>query len=158
MKKYGIRAYVAWLMLFPMLVMVIGLEAYFLHERYTGLDQELLTRGQLIARQLAASSEYGVFANNRMFLTGIAENTLQQPDAKAVLVLNAANAILARSGPLQRVDTAADQQLKRVNRDRPVFDDGRRCCCISPSFRLKCCLMRWNQNRWCNRSVRSSLK
>ncbi|MEI7456609.1 MAG: ATP-binding protein [Nitrosomonadales bacterium] len=130
MKKYGIRTYVAWLMLLPMLIMVIGLEAYFLHERYTGLDQELLTRGQLIARQLAASSEYGVFANNRIFLTSIAENTLQQPDATTVLVLNAQNDILARSGP--HVDTAANPRLLRVNRDHPVDDDGKSLMLYQP--------------------------
>jgi two-component system sensor histidine kinase BarA len=73
-KKYGIRTYVVWFSLMPLMLMVIVLEAFMLHDRYGDLDRDLVTRGQLIARQLAVSCEYGVFADNRVFLTGIAES------------------------------------------------------------------------------------
>lgn len=139
-RKYGIRTHIAWLMLLPFLVMVISLETFFLHERYVDLDHDLLTRGQLIARQLAASSEYGVFSNNRAFLGDIAESVLRQPDVKSVLVLNAASQILASAGFTPSALTgatrgaagSADTRVKSVNPGAPVFDNGKTLLLYQP--------------------------
>ncbi len=62
--QYGIRTYVAWLALMPLLVVVICLETFLLHNRFTEMDRDLIKHGQMIARQLAGSSEYGVFSGN----------------------------------------------------------------------------------------------
>ncbi|HEX5364740.1 MAG TPA: diguanylate cyclase [Gallionella sp.] len=100
--KYGIEQHVAWLMLAPLLVMVIGLEAYFLHDRFADMNRGLLMRGQLITHQLAASSEYGVFSNNQTFLNHTAESVLQQPDVRAVIIMNSASEILVAAGAVPR--------------------------------------------------------
>ncbi len=93
-KHFGIQEYVIWLTLIPLLVMAISFGTFFLLDRSADLDRDLLTRGQLIARQLAASSEYGVFSNNRAFLNGAVASVLQQPDVKAAVILNAGARVL----------------------------------------------------------------
>ncbi len=110
MKSLSIRQYVAWLTLTPLLVMAVSMESFFLHENFSDLDQNLMERGQLITRQLASSSEYGVFANNRSFLKNIAQGVLQQPDVRGVLILNAASEVLIAEGAFFGApeNTAAD--------------------------------------------------
>ena len=91
MKQYTIRQYVAWLTLIPLLIMAASLETYFLHDRSSDLDHDLIEHGMLIARQFASSSEYGVFSNNQSFLKNIAQSVLQQPDVRGAIILNAAS-------------------------------------------------------------------
>jgi diguanylate cyclase (GGDEF)-like protein/PAS domain S-box-containing protein len=98
MKQYTIRQYVAWLTLVPLLVMALSLATFFLHTRSADLDRTLMEHGQLIARQLASSSEYGVFANNQQFLQNITQGVLQQPDVRGVIILNAASQSLIEAG------------------------------------------------------------
>jgi diguanylate cyclase (GGDEF)-like protein len=93
-RTYHIRNYVAWLTLVPLLVMAVSMAFFFLHDRFTSMDQDLSVRGNLIAHQLASSSEYGVYANNQAFLQNIAEGVLQQNDVSAVTILNEKNEVL----------------------------------------------------------------
>lgn len=93
-RTYQIRNYVAWLTLVPLLVMAVSMAFFFLHDRFTSMDQDLSVRGDLIAHQLASSSEYGVYANNQAFLQNIAEGVLQQNDVSAVSILNEHNEAL----------------------------------------------------------------
>lgn len=115
-KKYSIRTYVALLTLLPLLTMAISLGGFFLHDRFSDMDRDLLTRGQLIARQLAASSEYGVFSSNNTFLEGLARKALEQKDVQAVVVLNANSQIMAVSG--------SSAGKFPVSRNLPVYDNG----------------------------------
>jgi len=98
MNQYSIRQYVAWLTLTPLLIITVSLELFFLQDNFSGLDRNLLERGQLIARQLASSSEYGVFANNQPFLQNIAQGVLQQPDVQGVVILDGASRVLIDAG------------------------------------------------------------
>ncbi len=132
-RTYDIRTHIAWLMLLPFLVMVISMETFFVHERYVDLDNDLLARGQTIVRQLAVSSEYGVFSNNRAFLADMADNVLRQTDVKSVVVLNAASKIMVSAGSMPYTvvedgetsgSVSAYARLKSVSRDVPVFDNG----------------------------------
>jgi diguanylate cyclase (GGDEF)-like protein len=123
-KKYGIRTYVVWFTLIPLMLMVIVLETFMLHDRYGDLDCDLVTRGQLIARQLAASSEYGVFSDNREFLNGITESALQQPDVKGVVVMNARQGVLVSSADLSGAKDKTAHMLGLVSLEVPIFDNG----------------------------------
>lgn len=98
MSRYSIRQYVAWLTLTPLLVITVSLESFFLHDHFVDLDRNLKERGMLIANQLASSSEYGVFSNNRPFLQKIAQDALKQPDVQGVLILDAAAGVLIEAG------------------------------------------------------------
>ena len=109
MKQFSIRQYVEWLTLIPLLIMAVSLETYFLHDRAFELDRELMERGELIARQLASSSEYGVFSNNQLFLQNIANGVLQQPDVRGVIIMNAASESLIETGEMSySAENAAD--------------------------------------------------
>ncbi|WP_124950534.1 diguanylate cyclase domain-containing protein [Sulfuriferula thiophila] len=88
--RYGIRKYVAWLTLAPLLIMAISMEVFFLQDRFKDLNRDLLVRGNLIAHQLASSSEYGVYSNNQLFLKNIAQGVLMQADVSGVIIQNAA--------------------------------------------------------------------
>jgi signal transduction histidine kinase/ActR/RegA family two-component response regulator len=97
-KYLSIRQYVAWLTFIPLFIMAIGLESYFLHDRFAEMDQEILEKGELVAHQLASSSEYGVFSNNLEFLQNIANAALQQVDVRGVVILDSNSEVLASAG------------------------------------------------------------
>lgn len=98
MKQYSIRQQVAWLTFIPLLIMAVSMESYFLHDRFAEMDVDLLEQGELIAHQLAASSEYGVFSNNLEFLQSIANSSLSQTDVHRTVILNADHRILVSAG------------------------------------------------------------
>lgn len=100
MKQFSIRQYVAWLTFIPLLIMVISLESYFLHDRFSGMDRDMLEKGELAVHQLASSSEYGVFSNNLEFLQNIANGALQQTDMRGIAVLNSDSKVLVSAGLL----------------------------------------------------------
>ena len=98
MKQFSIRQQVAWLTLIPLFIMAVSLEAFFLHGRFSDLNQGLLERGKSIAHQLASSSEYGVFSNNLAFLQNIAHVGLKQTDVRGVVILDPSLKTLASAG------------------------------------------------------------
>jgi signal transduction histidine kinase len=101
-KQFSIRQQVAWLTLIPLFIMAATMESFLLYGRFSDLDQNLLERGKSIARQLASSSEYGVFSNNQVFLQNIANGVLHQPDVRGVVVLNLSSEALASAGEFSR--------------------------------------------------------
>jgi signal transduction histidine kinase len=98
MRQFSIRQQVAGLTFIPLLIMAIGMETYFLNDRFLDMDKDLRDRGELLAHQLAAGSEYGVFSNNQAFLQNIAGVALQQEDVRGAVVLNSAHEVLASVG------------------------------------------------------------
>lgn len=98
MKRYSIRRQVAWLTLVPSFFMVVGLGSAFLSSRFADMDKELLEHGKIFARQLASSSEYGVFSNNQEFLQTIANGILQQDDVNGLIILDSASEVLVSAG------------------------------------------------------------
>ena len=103
MKQFSIRQQVAWLTLIPLFIMAVSLESFFLHDRFSDLDQNLLERGRSVARQFAVSGEYGVFSNNQVFLQNIANGVLHQPDVRGVVVLNSSSETLVEAGKFSRL-------------------------------------------------------
>lgn len=85
-KPYKIGRYVAWLTLLPLIVMLVLLEAVFLHDRTDNMEQNLRARGELLARQLATGSEYGVFSYNRESLRTLSLQVLLEPDVMTVRI------------------------------------------------------------------------
>lgn len=98
MKRYSIRQYVLWITLFPLIVLAICMEFFFLRNHFSELDRSLLERGKLIASQFGSSSEYGVISNNQPFMQEIAKVVLQQPDVRGLMILNAASYKLFEAG------------------------------------------------------------
>jgi diguanylate cyclase (GGDEF)-like protein len=138
--QHTIGRQVAWLSLFPLLIMAVGLETFYLHDRFKDLNHDMLQRGQLIARQLAAGSEYGVFSRNTDTLHELAEKALLEPDVIGVVILDASGATLTsvrrtlpapdhdNGHPSERHESmgkshAADL-LRRVGHRHPIHDNG----------------------------------
>lgn len=128
-KHYSLGKNMAWLTLVPLLVLAVSLEAFFLNERSNLLDRELLMRGQLLARQLAASSEYGVFSNNKSFLIDAANSALHEADVTSVTIVNASDEVLVTTSDVP-VDTNA--VLGLVSDKHPLLDDGSRLLLYQP--------------------------
>lgn len=118
MKHYSIRQYVSWMTLFPLIVLAICMEYYFLRNHFSELDRGLLERGKLIASQFASSSEYGVISNNHSFMLKIADNILQQPDVRGLMILDAESQNLVEAGELSRAAKNALIDVKRATTGR----------------------------------------
>ena len=119
-KIFSIRTHVIWFTLMPLMVMVILLEAFLLHDRYADLDRSLVVRGQQLVRQLAVSSEYGVFSGNRMFLDGIAKSAMQEPDVRGVALFNADQQAIVKAGEISN----SGNELSLVSEKTPLYDNG----------------------------------
>src|SRR3989338_8355956 len=99
--------------------MAVSLEAFFLHGRFSDLDQNLLERGRSIARQFAVSGEYGVFSNNQAFLQNIANGVLHQPDVRGVVVLNSSSETLVEAGKFSHIPKKVVTQIRLAARGQP---------------------------------------
>jgi signal transduction histidine kinase len=117
MKQYSIRQYVSWMTLFPLIVLAICLEFFFLRSHFAELDRGLLERGKLIASQFASSSEYGVVSNNRPFMLKIANGILLQPDVRGLMVLDAESQYLMEAGEFSVPAKNSLSDFKRVTSD-----------------------------------------
>lgn len=120
-RGYGIRQYVAFLALVPLLAMAASMGWFFLQERFSEMNRDLAARGQLLVRQLASSCEYGVFSNNRTFLASVTQSALREADVKSVVVLNAADEKIVASGDTTQPGYGS---TRPVNQHIRLFDNG----------------------------------
>jgi PAS domain S-box-containing protein len=126
MKRFSIRQYVAWLTLTPLLILTISMEWFFLNEHYASSEHELIERSQLITRQLASGSEYGVFANNQPFLQNLVADVLRQPDVQGVMILDAVSGVLVEAGeffgaPINTTPERIDRIRETVSLQMPIY-------------------------------------
>lgn len=98
MKHFGIERQAQLIALLPILVIAALLESYFIYARFDDLDRALLERSQLLARQLASSSEYAVFSGDSALLKQHVDSALSFPDVNAISVLDAAFNPLFKAG------------------------------------------------------------
>lgn len=98
MKRYGIERQTLLIALIPIVVMSLLLEGHFIYMRLADMDSALLERAQLMAHQLASSSEYAVFSGNTELLKQEADAAARQQDVRNVLVLDASGKALMRAG------------------------------------------------------------
>lgn len=92
--------------------MATGLGTYFLLSRFADMDENLQDRGNLIARQLASSSEYGVFSHNRDFLQNIVQGVLEQPDVRGVMIFDSTGTNLIEAGSFS---SEHEDEISRTN-------------------------------------------
>lgn len=120
MKRYGIERQTLLVALIPILVMAVLLENYFVYSRFADLDKAMLERSQLLAHQLATSSEYEVFSGNTTALQQNVDGALSQRDISRVTVLGADDQPLLEGGGR---DGQHGALLARVNRSIPLYQD-----------------------------------
>jgi len=121
MKPVGIEKQVLLVALIPVLLMTILLSGYFVFSRFDDLDEALIKRSQMLASQIASSSEYAVFSNNKELLQQEVDAVLIQRDVSKVLVLDASlKPIVAKSRDgLGQFETL----LLKANAASPFYQD-----------------------------------
>jgi PAS domain S-box-containing protein len=121
MKTQGIERQTLLVTLIPIVVMAVLLENYFIYSRFDDLDNALFERTQLMAHQLASSSEYAVFSGNNSLLQQNIDATLAQHDVSRAIVLNAEDKLLkdGLGGGASQVNSL----LSKANSTNPVYQD-----------------------------------
>lgn len=101
LNKYGIERQALAVALIPVLILAVLVESAFLYYRMSEQEQGLRDRAELIARQLAASSEYALFSANRGVLQQLADGVLLQRDVLAVRLRDTDGRLLVIAGKFE---------------------------------------------------------
>ena len=72
--------------LVPVLILAVLLGAYMILQRQQDLAIGLQQRGQLLARQLAAGADYGLFSGNQTALQALTNAVAREPSVTAVMI------------------------------------------------------------------------
>ena len=99
LKDLGIKGRVLMLTLLPTSLLALVLGGYFTWVQLSGLQGQLLQRGQMIIEQLAPLAAPALHAGDSEVLQRIASQALDQPDVRAVSFLAAERNTLAHAGP-----------------------------------------------------------
>nr|WP_315464701.1 ATP-binding protein [uncultured Rhodoferax sp.] len=94
----GIRFRIFLAALAPVFVAVLALVVVFWSARMSDLDEAHMTRARLIARQLAMSSEYGLFSGHVATLQAISAGFQKEVDVRSVAVFDSNGQLLAKTG------------------------------------------------------------
>ncbi|MDH5611901.1 MAG: ATP-binding protein [Gammaproteobacteria bacterium] len=89
MNNWGIRQHIIALALLPILVVAIILTSYFTLSQLDFISDSQVRHGNIIARQLAPASEYGVFSGNLRSLDAILKYTLSDEDIVTIKITDA---------------------------------------------------------------------
>lgn len=98
MKHWRIKHRILLLALAPVWVISLLIILLVVYVGTTQIDAALISRGQIITRQLAPASEYGAFSGNSEVLRGLTQAVMREDDAKAVIITDAHDKVLAISG------------------------------------------------------------
>jgi signal transduction histidine kinase/ActR/RegA family two-component response regulator len=113
-KMSSIEKRVLWLAMVPVLLLAVLLDGYFIYFGFNDLDVMFHDRNQLFVKQLVATTEYGVFSDNRDLLQQQVNAMLDNAEVKSVAVHNRDHHLLAVVGNL----------TYKVNQKNPIYDDG----------------------------------
>ncbi|MBC3955355.1 MULTISPECIES: response regulator [Pseudomonas] len=97
--KLGIKGRVLLLTILPASLMAAVLGSYFTWMQLHELQSQLLQRGEMIAQDLAPLSANALGRKDKILLSRIATQTLEQTDVRAVSFLDVDRSVLAHAGP-----------------------------------------------------------
>jgi two-component system, NarL family, sensor histidine kinase BarA len=86
MKLKGITLHLLLLGIGPAFLIVTVLSFYFIENQINYLEQSLQERGNIIVRQAATASIYGILSKNNLILQELANNILQEKDVVSVRI------------------------------------------------------------------------
>lgn len=95
---WGIRTRVMIVALVPTLALGVLLTMILTFSRLTDLEDAMVQRGQALARQLAAASEFGLFSGNREVLDRLANSALNNSDLQGVAIFDRDRNLMAVAG------------------------------------------------------------
>jgi signal transduction histidine kinase/CheY-like chemotaxis protein len=111
--------------LLPVTLVAVILSVVTLSARVSDLTESHGQRARAMVRQLAASSEYGLFSANISYLQLLASAALREPDVQAVMVVDDKGQILVRAGQsgsvLPRLLNAGEGQSFDRSTGRDLF-------------------------------------
>lgn len=107
MKMGSIHARMLLAALLPVVLVAVVLSGLALAVRMGDLTDAHNQRARALVRQLAASSEYGLFSANISHLQTLAARALQEPDVQAVTILDGQGQILVQAGQANLAHTVA---------------------------------------------------
>jgi two-component system sensor histidine kinase BarA len=99
LNKLGIKGRVLLLTILPASLMALVLGSYFTWMQLYELQGQLLQRGEMIATELAPLSATSLGRKDKVLLSRIASQTLEQADVRAVSFLDIDRSLLAHAGP-----------------------------------------------------------
>lgn len=121
MKSWGIQTRMTLLALGPAILIACLLVIYFTFSRIGDAEQALRDLGRATAHHLASSAEYAVVSGNKNILQNLVDGTLQQGQARFVLVVDTQGNHLAQSGSMP-TELATDVRMPpRANELDYVF-------------------------------------
>lgn len=121
LEEWGIKNRVLIVALLPTMIIAILLGVYFTSTRITDLEQTLKDHGTALSIQLASSSEYGVFVNNKKLLRKILENAAEDQDVLGITIYDKSGMELGRIGPRIEIKYNANKDkspMTIVNNER----------------------------------------
>lgn len=113
MRHFGIEQQTLWITFAPVLVMAILLDSFFITTRFTDLERTLIERSQLLARQLATSSEYPVFSGNTNLLKQNVDSVMSFQDVVSIRIFDDQARLILETGT-KVVDPAGKDNITFV--------------------------------------------
>lgn len=113
-KSLGIKGRVLLLTLLPTSLLALVLGSYFTCLQLSGLQAQLLQRGEMLVEHLAPLSAPAIVQADRQMLERIARQALEHPDVRAVGFLDLQRRPLAYAGP--RMYTPAPDSQAGISR------------------------------------------
>lgn len=98
MKSLDIRARMFLAALLPLALISTLLASWALHARYDDVQSAYEQRKQLVSRQIALASEYGLFSGNQAQLQGLAASVLRESDVRWVGIVGRQGQMVASAG------------------------------------------------------------
>lgn len=121
LEEWGIKNRVLIVSLLPTMIIAILLGVYFTSARITDLEQSLKDHGTALSLQLASSSEYGVFTDNKTLLRKVLENAAEDQEVLGITIYNKSGVQLGRIGPNINVKYNANKDkspMTIINNDK----------------------------------------
>ena len=113
MRHFGIEQQTLWITFAPVLVMAILLDSFFITTRFADLERTLIERSQLLARQLATSSEYPVFSGNANLLKQNVDSVMSFQDVVSIRIFDDQARLILETGS-KVVDPAGKDNITFV--------------------------------------------
>lgn len=94
---WELRSRLLALSMLPVFIFAIVWGAYVIHQRTTDLQSQLQQRAQLLARQMAAAADYGIFSRNLVALQNLTVAVSKEPSVIAATLYDVNQNVLANN-------------------------------------------------------------
>lgn len=115
LSNIGIKGRILLLTLLPSGIFAIILGGWFSYSQLNDLQQQLLSRGELILSQLALQSHGFILTADKVQLTRLAQETIDLTDVRSVRITDASGDVLVHMGPSALENSNIQPQLLTVH-------------------------------------------